>query len=72
LFSFNALLAFKRLGFRIGNWRKLKWLDKALYNCALELAKIKGKIKNMDLMVKLAKIIFKIKEEHKNVILSLA
>ncbi|MEM3727502.1 MAG: hypothetical protein QXG49_03860 [Candidatus Bathyarchaeia archaeon] len=61
MFSFNKLLAFKLKGFRNGNWRRLSYLDKALFNCALELAKIRGRIENMNLMVKIAKIMLKLK-----------
>ena len=32
-----------------------------MFNCALELAKARGKIRNMDLMVKVASIVLKLK-----------
>ncbi len=70
-FSFENLYFFRRLGLRNGNWFRLNWLDKALYNCALRLAKVRGEIKNLDLMVKLAKIILRLKEKPKTVIFRL-
>jgi hypothetical protein len=67
-FSFENLYFFRQLGLRNRNWFRLGWLDKALYNCALKLAKIKGEIKNLNLMVKLAKIILRLREKPKTVI----
>ena len=61
MFSFKDLCLVKLKGLRNGNWRKLSFLDKGLFECALSLAKIRGKIENMNLMVKLAKIIIKLK-----------
>jgi hypothetical protein len=66
MFSFNCLLAFKRKGLRNGGWRRLSRLDKALFDCALELAKIRGRLENLNLMVRVAKIVFKLKATFKS------
>ncbi|MBS7658890.1 hypothetical protein KEJ20_07060 [Candidatus Bathyarchaeota archaeon] len=70
-FTFDFLVSIKRKGLRNGNWIKLRLMDKALFNCALALAKLRGKISNMDLMVKLASIILRLKETVKTSIVKL-
>jgi hypothetical protein len=54
-------MGFKK-GLRNGNWKRLKFLDKALYRASLWYAKHRGSIVNALLVEKLLEFIEKLKE----------
>jgi hypothetical protein len=58
--KFSSLLKFFLKGLRNGNWRSLGRLEKGLYICALRLAKLRGRILNVKLLMKLKAIICKL------------
>jgi len=60
--SYNYLSCSMKKGFRNGNWRKLKHIERALYMASLSLAKRRGKIVNSKLILELRNIIGKIRE----------
>jgi hypothetical protein len=45
---------------RNGNWRRLNYLERGLYNCALRLVRSRGSIVNAKLLVMLRAIIEKL------------
>jgi hypothetical protein len=59
-FTFSFLVSVKVRGLRNGSWARLTSLDRGLFNCALALAKLRGRIRSMDLMVKLAGLVLRI------------
>jgi len=60
--SHGYLHSLWRKGFRNGNWRKLDRIEKALYMASLSLAKMRGRIVNSNLVLKLGSIIGKLRE----------
>jgi len=58
--SYSSLLSFRLKGMRNGNWGRLGRLDRALYTCALQLARLRGGIVNPKLLVQLQSIILKL------------
>ena len=60
--AYEELLANFKKGLRNGNWRKLNFLDKALYRASLWYAKHRGGIVNVALAEKLSALIEKLKE----------
>jgi len=48
------------LGLRNGNWARLSALDKAFYRCALWVARARGCIRNMRLLVEVAKVVMRL------------
>ena len=60
--AYEELLANFRKGLRNGNWRKLNFLDKALFRASLWYAKHRGSIVNTSLAEKLSALIEKLKE----------
>jgi len=60
--SYAALLGSSRKGVRNGNWRKLRFMDKALYRAAMWYAKRGRSIVNGLLVEKLLVLIEKLKE----------
>ena len=55
--SYCNLSRFRLRGMRNGNWRHLGRIDKGLYNCALLLARSRGRIVNRRLLVLVKSII---------------
>jgi len=64
-FDYDLLFKWFRVGFRRGAWVKLSSLEKGLFKCCLALAKVKGRISNLKLMVILAKIALKLLKPNK-------
>ena len=60
--TYEELLASFRKSRRNGNWRKLNFLDKALYRASLWYAKHRGSIVNAALVEKLSELVEKLKE----------
>lgn len=60
IFTYRGLLNIWRKGVRSGNWARLAGLEKGLFRCAVLLAKVRGRISNLRLMVHIAKIAIKI------------
>ena len=60
--SYSSLVGFWRRGFRNGNWGTLNIAEKGLFRCALWVAKVRGKISNMKLMVQVLKVALKLTE----------
>jgi len=60
--SYQYLLSSWKKGFRNGNWRKLNRIEKALYMASLSLAKMRGRIVNLNLVLKLRGIIGRLRE----------
>jgi len=69
--SYQWLLGFQRKGMRNGNWARLTYLERALYKGAMWLAKIRGRIVNMELVMQMARIIIKIIRTARTTIYSL-
>jgi hypothetical protein len=62
ILSYEELLTSFRKGLRNGNWRKLNFLDKALYRASLWYAKHRGSIVNAALVEKLFGLVERLKE----------
>jgi hypothetical protein len=58
--SYSTLAGFWRRGFRNGNWATLNTAERALFRCALWVAKVRGKISNTKLMVQVLRVALKI------------
>ena len=56
----STLVGFSRRGFRNGKWATLSIADRALFRCALEVARIRGRISNTKLMVQVLTIALKL------------
>ena len=54
--TYPCLVDLRRRGFRNGNWRDLDSGQKALFQCALWIAKLRGKITNTKLIVQVIEI----------------
>ena len=54
--TYPRLLDLRHLGLRNGNWRHLDSAQKALFQCALWLARLRGKITNTKLIVEVIRI----------------
>jgi hypothetical protein len=67
--TYPSLVDFRRRGLRNGNWRHLDAADRALFRCAFWVAKVRGKISNMKLMVQVLKIALKLVEHAPSTIL---
>ena len=61
-FSYADLQRYWRKGLRNGNWRKLRFLDKALYRAAMGYARYGRSIANRMLVEKLLGLIERLKE----------
>ena len=60
--TYNELFTNFKKGLRTGNWRKLRFLDKALYRAAIGYAKRGGSIVNGKLVEKFLGLIERLKE----------
>jgi hypothetical protein len=60
--TYNELFTNFKKGLRNGNWRKLRFLDKALYRAAMGYAGYGGSIVNGKLVEKLLGLIERLKE----------
>ncbi|MGA2462615.1 MAG: hypothetical protein ABSF82_14450 [Candidatus Bathyarchaeia archaeon] len=58
--TYPCLVGFLRRGLRNGNWGHLDTADRALFRCALWVAKARGKISNTKLMVQALRVALKI------------
>jgi len=58
--TYPCLVDLQRRGLRNGNWRYLDTADRALFHCALWVAKVRGKISNTKLMVQVLRVALKI------------
>jgi hypothetical protein len=64
-----CLVELRRRGLRTGNWRHLDSGQKALFQCALWIAKLRGKITNTKLMVEVREIAQLLGESFRNAVL---
>ena len=62
MFTYKELLTSFRKGLRNGNWRKLRRLEKALYQASLWYSRIRGAIINEKLVGMLSVLLDKLKE----------
>ena len=60
--TYNELFTNFKKGLRTGNWRKLRFLDKALYRAAMGYARYGRSIANGKLVEKLVGLIERLKE----------
>jgi len=60
--TYKELFTNFKKGLRNGNWRKLRFLDKALYRAAMWYAKRGGSIVNGKLVEKLLELVARLKE----------
>ncbi|MFZ2071084.1 MAG: hypothetical protein WAV32_05750 [Halobacteriota archaeon] len=60
--TYADLNAIFRKSFRNGNWRKLRFMDKALYRAAMWYAKYGGSIVDGLLVMKLLRLVERLKE----------
>jgi len=58
--SYRWLVSFWRRSLRSGSWTRLQIAEKGLLRCALWIAKARGKISNMRLMVQILRIALKL------------
>ena len=58
--TYQCLLAAWRKGLRNGNWSRLDVADKALVRCALWVAKVRGSIWNMRLLVQVLSVLLRL------------
>jgi len=58
--DFPGLLAIRRRGYCNGNWSRLPLVDRALFRCALWVAKVRRRIENLKLLVKVSGIALKL------------
>jgi len=58
--SFSRLRSIRTKAMRNGGWGKLDRLDKGLYACALELARLRGRITNARLLMQLEAITWRL------------
>jgi len=70
-FSFEELKGFKEKAHRNGNWRKLSFDEKVMYKAALALAKLRGKIVNLNLVQRIKEIVEKLLESPRVKLISL-
>ena len=61
MFTYTDLLASFRKGLRNSNWRKLRRLEKALYQASLWYSRVRGTIINELVVSKLAALVEKLK-----------
>ena len=61
MFTYKELLRDFRKGLRNGNWRKLRRLEKALYQASLWYSRVRGAIINEMLVSKLSALMEKLK-----------
>ena len=69
--TYPRLVDVRRRGLRNGNWRRLESGQKALFRCALWLAKTRGQICNTKLMVQIAGVALRLVENVRSNILRL-
>jgi len=70
-FLYEELKGFKEKAYRNGNWRKLSFDEKVIYKAALALAKLRGKIVNLNLVQRIKEIVEKLLESPKVKLVSL-
>jgi hypothetical protein len=58
--TYRCLLAVWRKGLRNGNWSRLDVTEKALIRCALWVARVRGSIWNMRLMVQVLTVLLRL------------
>jgi hypothetical protein len=58
--TYRTLVNLWRKGLRNGNWSRLELTDRALVRCALWVARIRGSISNMRLMVQVLSVVLRL------------
>lgn len=58
--DYSGLLAVRRRGLRNGNWRRLSLIDRGLFRCALWVAKVRGGIGSLRLLVRVLGVVLKL------------
>jgi len=69
--TYPCLLDLRRRGLRNGNWTRLESEQKALFRCALWLARARGRICNAKLMVQVLRVALRLIESVRSSILRL-
>lgn len=59
-FDYPGLVSLQRRGFRNGNWRRLPLVDRALFRCALWVAKVRGRIVSLKLLVRVLGVVLRL------------
>jgi len=59
-FDYPCLVSLQRRGFRNGNWRRLPLVDRALFRCALWVAKVRGRIVSLKLLVRVLGVVLRL------------
>jgi hypothetical protein len=67
--TYSSLTLLKRGGLRNGGWARLEIAEKALFRCALWIAKARNRITNTRLMVQVIRIALKLLKNFQNRIL---
>jgi len=70
-FSYEELKNYRIKAYRNGNWRKLSFDEKVIYKAALALAKLRGKIVNLNLVQRIKEIVEKLLESPRVKLISL-
>jgi len=60
--DYPGLLAVRRRGLRNGNWRRLSLVDRGLFRCALWVARVRGNIASLRLLVSVLGVVLKLLE----------
>jgi hypothetical protein len=67
--TYPCLVGLRRRGLRNGNWRHLDSGQRALFQCALWVAKVRGRISNTKLMVQVLRVALRLLETVRSSIL---
>jgi len=60
--DYPGLVAVRRRGLRNGNWRRLSLIDRGLFRCALWVARVRGNIASLRLLVRVLGVVLKLLE----------
>jgi hypothetical protein len=67
--TYPCLVGLRRRGLRNGNWRHLDSEQKALFQCAMWVAKARGRISNAEFMVQVLRVALRLLEGMRSSIL---
>ena len=58
--DYRSLVSLQRRSFRNGGWYRLPLVDRALFRCALWVARVRGRILNLKLLVRVLGIVLRL------------
>jgi len=64
--TYSSLIGFWRRRYRNGNWAKLSTTERGVFRCGLWVARMRGKISNIRLMVQVLRIALKLLETQRS------